>query len=135
MGGAKSKYIATSELYAATDSGKAPPVVDARRAGFRCRFPAHYISAWHRDRRTSQPVIGDFALRPNEVNPVVQALRNGIEVTALYQRMRNGVLPLFLNAFVGKRRRREAKGFAGRPRPKQCRAQLNRTRSRRAGVA
>jgi hypothetical protein len=97
MGGAKSKYIATSELYAATDSGKAPPVVDARRAGFRCRFPAHYISAWHRDRRTSQPVIGDFALRPNEVNPMLQTLRaNGIEVTALYQHMRHGVLPLFL---------------------------------------
>jgi len=97
MGGAKSKYIATSELYAATDSGKAPPVVDARRAGFRCRFPAHYISAWHRDRRTSQPVIGDFALRPNEVNPMLRALRaNGIEVTALYQHMRHGVLPLFL---------------------------------------
>ena len=41
MDGAKSKYIAASEVYAAIDSGNTSLCVDARRAEFRCRCPAH----------------------------------------------------------------------------------------------
>jgi hypothetical protein len=80
------------------DTAKVPLVVDAQRApapdagppmiigAVRC--PAHYIATWHRDRRKSQSVVGDFASRPKEVNPMLQALRaNGIEVAALHRAM------------------------------------------------
>jgi hypothetical protein len=54
MDGAKSKYIAASEVYAAIDSGNTPLCVDARRAGFRCRCPAHHLTAWHPASRVAQ---------------------------------------------------------------------------------
>jgi len=53
------------------DTPKVPLVVDAQRApapdagppmiigAVRC--PAHYIATWHRDRRKSQSVVGDFS--------------------------------------------------------------------------
>jgi hypothetical protein len=87
MDGAKRKSISAPELYAAIDTAEAPLVVDAKRApapdagppmiigAVRC--PAHYIAAWHRDRRKGQSVVGDFASRPKEVNPMLHQKRKG----------------------------------------------------------
>jgi Domain of Unknown Function (DUF1259) len=64
------------------------------------RCPAHHIAAWRRDRHKSQSVVGDFASRPKEVNPMLQALRaNGIEVAALHRHMLNEEPRLFFMHF------------------------------------
>ena len=70
MDGGKSKYIAATGLYAAIQSGKAPLVVDARRAGFRCHYPAHYIAGWHPVSRSC------IALRRPLVASVFRAVRD-----------------------------------------------------------
>jgi hypothetical protein len=70
MDGAKSKYIAASEVYAAIDSGNTPLCVDARRARFRCRCPAHHLTAWHPASRSRT------ALRHRRVASVFRAVRD-----------------------------------------------------------
>ena len=70
MDGAKSKYIAASEVYAAIDSGNTSLCVDARRAGFRCRCPARHITAWHPASRSRT------ALRHRRVASVSRAVRD-----------------------------------------------------------
>jgi hypothetical protein len=70
MDEAKSKYIVASEVYAAIDSGNTPLGVDTRRAGFRCRCPAHHITAW---RPASRSCI---ALRRPLVASVFRAVRD-----------------------------------------------------------
>jgi hypothetical protein len=58
-------------------------------------------------------VTGDFALLDNEVNPVIQALReNGIEVTALHSHMLSGTPQLFyLHFFANDDQVKLAKGL------------------------
>ena len=55
-------------------------------------------------------ITGDFVLTGDEVNPVIKALRaNGIEVTALHSHMLDEAAAAVLHAFLGQRRRDQAR--------------------------
>ena len=72
-------------------------------------------------------ITGDFVLTGDEVNPVIKALRaNGIEVTAIHSHMLDEQPRLYLHAFLGERRRDQARqGLARRARQDRDGKQLS----------